>query len=240
MEIDSTHSADDVNGICEIHASAPRGGQTHAVVSGQVDSTARLFLEAFVTILVIMDPVANAPVFLALTADFDAVARRRAALQATVVAASVILVFALFGQGILALLGISLPALEVAGGLLLVLVALELLRPPPAGTAAATRPGQNPALVPLGTPLLAGPGAIAATMVFMSAADGAAQVIAVVGALVVALAAVYVALRFAGSLATALKPNGIDLLSRLVGVLLAAIAVQLVATGVQEWVRHGV
>ena len=210
------------------------------MVSGEVDSTLRLFVEALVTILVILDPVANAPVFLALTADRDAAQRRRAALQATGVAASVILIFALFGQGILALLGISLPALEVAGGLLLVLVALELLRPPAEGSTAAIRHGQNVALVPLGTPLLAGPGAIAATMVYMSAADGALQVVAVVGALLVALAVVYLALRSAGRLAGVLKQNGIDLLSRVVGVLLAAIAVQLVASGIQEWVRHGV
>jgi multiple antibiotic resistance protein len=209
------------------------------VVSGQVDSAPRLFLEALVTILVIMDPAANAPVFLALTADLDPGRRRRAALQATVVAASVILVFALFGQGILALLGISLPALQVAGGLLLVLVALELLRPP-VGPAPMARPGQNVALVPLGTPLLAGPGAIAATMVYMSAADTAVEVVAVVAALLVALAVVYVALRSAARLAGVLKQNGIDLLSRVVGVLLAAIAVQLVASGIQEWVRHGV
>jgi multiple antibiotic resistance protein len=209
------------------------------VVSGQVDSAPRLFLEALVTILVIMDPVANAPVFLALTADLDSGRRRRAALQATVVAASVILVFALFGQGILALLGISLPALQVAGGLLLVLVALELLRPP-VELAPVARPGQNVALVPLGTPLLAGPGAIAATMVYMSAADTAVEVVAVVAALLVALAVVYVALRSAARLAGVLKQNGIDLLSRVVGVLLAAIAVQLVASGIQEWVRHGV
>lgn len=120
------------------------------------------------------------------------------------------------------------------------LVALELLRPPPDRPAAPGRPGQNVALVPLGTPLLAGPGAIAATMVFMRAADTAAQVGAVVAALLVALVAVYVALRFAGRLAGVLTRNGIELLSRVVGVLLAAIAVQLVATGVQEWVRHGV
>jgi multiple antibiotic resistance protein len=210
------------------------------LVAGHADSTWRLFVEALVTILVIMDPIANAPVFLALTSDFDAARRRRAALQATAVAAGVIVVFALFGQAILALLGISLPALQVAGGLLLVLVALELLRPPPGGAVDAGRPGQNPALVPLGTPLLAGPGAIAATMVFIRAADSAAQVVAVVVALLVALAAVYAVLRFAGGLATILKQNGIDLLSRVVGVLLAAIAVQLVAAGIQEWVRHGV
>ena len=213
------------------------------MVSGQVDSAPRLFLEALVTILVIMDPVANAPAFLALTADMDVARRRRAALEATVVAATVILVFALFGQAILALLGISLPALQVAGGLLLVLVALELLRPPvegAPGAGRAARPGQNVALVPLGTPLLAGPGAIAATMVFMSAADTALEVAAVIGALLVALAVVYAVLRFAGRLAGVLKQNGIDLLSRVVGVLLAAIAVQLVAAGIQEWVRHGV
>ena len=197
-----------------------------------------LFAEAFVTMLVILDPVGNVPVFLALTKDDDAGRRRRASLEATAVAASVILVFAAFGQQILQLLGISLQALQVAGGLVLVLVALELLgSTQKTGHSADVR---NPALVPLGTPLLAGPGAIAATMVYIRRADDFGEAMLVVVAIMAALAVVYVALRSAVGLARLLGSAGIELLTRVVGVLLAAIAVQLVAEGVDTWVRQGV
>jgi multiple antibiotic resistance protein len=197
-----------------------------------------LFAEAFVTMLVILDPVGNVPVFLALTADYDASGRRKASLQATAVAASVVLLFAACGQQILELLGISLPALQVAGGLVLVLVALELLRPGETGS----RSGEvrNPALVPLGTPLLAGPGAIAATMVYIRRADGLGEAVLVVAAIMAAVGVVYLALRSAVGLARFLGTAGIELLTRIVGVLLAAIAVLLVAEGVDTWVRQGV
>jgi multiple antibiotic resistance protein len=199
-----------------------------------------LFLQVFVTIIVIMDPLGSTPVFLSLTAGYTARERRAAALQAVGLAAAVILAFALFGEGLLRVLGISLPSLQVAGGLLLVLVALELLNPrADAGLLDATD-RRNVALVPLGTPLLAGPGAIATTMVYMRQADGAWDAVTVVLGLLGALVVVYAALRFAGVLTRALRDNGVHVLSRIVGLLLAAIAVQLVAEGIQEWVRHGV
>ena len=166
--------------------------------------------------------------------------RRRSALQAVAVAAGVILVFALFGQEILGLLGITLPALQIAGGLLLALIALELLRPTPEEVAAKAAQGRNVALVPLGTPLLAGPGAIAATMLYMRQADDVGSALSVVAALLAVLAVVYLVLRFSTVLGRLLKDNGIHLISRVMGLLLAAIAVQLVASGVAEWVRTGV
>ena len=200
---------------------------------------ATLFAEASVTLLVIMDPVGNVPVFLALTRDHDLPARRRAALQATGVAAGVIVSFALFGELVLRLLGISVESLQVAGGLLLVLVSLELLQPGWQG-GQAPRPGTNAAFVPLGTPLLAGPGAIAAVMVYArqidDLADGTAVVLALLGVLVV----IYLALRYAAGLVGKLTENGIELMSKVVGLLLAAIAVQMVATGIEAWVEHGV
>ncbi len=198
-----------------------------------------LFTQAFVTVLVIMDPLGNIPVFLTLTRGESRAGRRLAALQAVSVAAGVILLFALFGQRILDLLGISLEALQVAGGLLLVLIALELLRPED-GTAAAASRGQNVALVPLGTPLLAGPGAIAATMLAMRRAETLGGMLSVVLALTGALGVVYLTMRYAGVIGSILKENGINLVSRVMGLLLAAIAVQLVASGVAEWVRVGV
>jgi multiple antibiotic resistance protein len=198
-----------------------------------------VFAQVFVTLLVIMDPVGNVPIFLAVTDRDGEEARRRAALQAALTAAAVILAFAAFGGVLLRLLGISVQALQVSGGLLLVLVALELLQQPLRPAAQLTS-GANVAFVPLGTPLLAGPGAIAATMVYIRDAADWRGVLIVVGALVSVFVVVYVVLRFAGVIARVLTENGVALLARIVGLLLAAIATQLVATGIQEWVRHGV
>jgi multiple antibiotic resistance protein len=199
-----------------------------------------VFAQVFVTLLVIMDPVGNVPIFLAVTDRDGEEARRRAALQAALTAAAVILAFAAFGGVLLRLLGISVQALQVSGGLLLVLVALELLQQPLRPVDAQLTSGANVAFVPLGTPLLAGPGAIAATMVYIRDAADWRGVLIVVGALVSVFVVVYVVLRFAGVIARVLSENGVALLARIVGLLLAAIATQLVATGIQEWVRHGV
>jgi multiple antibiotic resistance protein len=195
--------------------------------------------QVFVTVLVIMDPLGNIPLFLSLTRRDSAAKRRRAALQAFVVAGSVILLFAIFGQSILDLLGISLEALQIAGGLLLVLIALDLLRPEH-GAEEEAAAGGNIALVPLGTPLLAGPGAIAATMLAMRGADTPGQLLTVVLALVAVLAVVYLSMRYATVVARLLRENGIDLVTRVMGLLVAAIAVQLIASAVQVWVDNGV
>ena len=198
-----------------------------------------LLLQTFVTVLVIMDPLGNIPIFLTLTKDATRERQRAAALQSVAVAAGVILAFALFGQQILHLLGISIQALQVAGGLLLIGVSLELLRP--AGHEQETPlTSGNVAFVPLGTPLLAGPGAIAATILYMRRAEGIGGGISVVLALLGALAVVYVVMRYSGAIGRLLKTNGIDLMSRVMGLLLAAIAVQLVAGGIASWVANGV
>ncbi len=115
-----------------------------------------LLVEVFVTLFVIMDPVGTVPIFLSLTGGRSPAAARRAAWQAVAVSFFVISLFAFFGQQILSYLHISLPALQGAGGLLLLLVALELLTGNEQEPTAAA--GTNVALVPLGTPLLAGPG----------------------------------------------------------------------------------
>lgn len=191
----------------------------------------RLYVQVLVTVLVILDPIGSVPVFLGLTAERPE-ARRRAAGQATLVAGTVILVFALFGQAILSALSISEASLEIAGGLLLVLVALELLGPI-RSTGAPAVAKANPALVPLGTPLLAGPGAIAATMVFWKQASfsGFGTEMVVVAGLLSAIVVVYLALLLAHPVSRLLRPNGVELVTRIVGFLLAAIAVQLVADG---------
>lgn len=199
-----------------------------------------LFVKALVTVTVLMDPMGNIPVFLSLTRGWEPGARRRAAGQASLVAGAVVLVFAVFGELILRALGIGLPALQAAGGLLLLLVALELLRRFDESATATAADTANIALVPLGTPLLAGPGAIATTMVYVRQSDDVGGAVSVGLAVLVSLLVTYLALRFAGVLARVLKPNGVHVLSRVMGLLLAAIAVQLMAGAVEQWVREGV
>jgi len=197
----------------------------------------KFFWEVFVTLFVITDPAGTVPVFLGLTKDRSARDRNSLAWQAAVVAFGVIVVFALFGRTILDYLGVGLPALEGAGGLLLLLVALELL------TGKATEPSPaeldraNVAFVPLGTPLLAGPGAIVATMLYVQRAHGAGEGFALAGAIVAVALAAWLALRFAPVLHRVLTDNGVELLTRIAGLLLAAIAVQLVADSVIAYVH---
>jgi multiple antibiotic resistance protein len=198
---------------------------------------ARLFGEVFVTLSVIMDPLGTVPIFLGLTAGRPPAARRRLAWQAVLVAGLVIATFAVFGQQILDYLGITLPALQGAGGLLLVLVALELLR----GGAASPEevPDVNVALVPLGTPLLAGPGAIAATIVFVRQASGIGDVVAIGLGLVAVHVVLWLALRFSAGVLHVVREAGIHLVTRILGLLLTAIAVQLLADSVRAFVRAG-
>jgi multiple antibiotic resistance protein len=201
-------------------------------VTSGVDT--RLLGETFVTLFVIMDPPGTVPIFLGLTASMTARQRARAARQAVGVALAVIVVFALFGQRILDYLGISLPALQAAGGLLLLLVALELLT----GRQEEVGPSRdvNVALVPLGTPLLAGPGAIVATMVFVQRADGLPGYLAVAAGIVGVHVVLFLAMRFAGAVHAVLGEGGVTLVTRIAGLLLSAIAVQLVADAVRAFV----
>jgi multiple antibiotic resistance protein len=195
----------------------------------------QLFVEGFVTLFVIMDPPGTIPVFLALTANLRPVERRRAAWQAVAVSLAVIVAFALFGQAILDYLNISLAALQGAGGLLLLLVALQLLTgkldDPETSTAG------NIAMVPLGTPLLAGPGAIVATMVFVQGSDDPSDFVAIGLAIVAVHVVMWAFLRYSVVIRRLLKDSGILLVSRIAGLLLAAIAVQLVAEAVRAFVE---
>lgn len=201
---------------------------------------ATVFWTTLVTVLVIMDPIGNVPIFLALTRFQDERQRRRSARVATIVAGVVIFLFAIGGQQLLNLVGISLEALQVAGGLLLLLIGYELLNPTGSSSLTSADENANVALVPLGTPLLAGPGAIAATMLAIADTDGAGPTISVLLALVVALLTVFLAMRFAGRLSRFLRPSAIELVSRVLGLLVAAIGVQLLAEAIEVWVDQGV
>jgi multiple antibiotic resistance protein len=195
----------------------------------------RLFGEVFVTLLVITDPPGTVPIFLALTGSMAAKDRHRAAWQAVALAGGVIVVFSVGGQQILQYLGVDLPALQGAGGILLLLVALELLTGKTDDSSRQVT--TNVALVPIGTPLLAGPGLIVATMLFVRRANGPSGYLSIALGIVLVLLVVWLTLRFSGVLVRLLRPAGIEVLTRIAGLLLAAIAVQLVADAVAAFVR---
>lgn len=194
---------------------------------------ATLFGTSFVTLLVIMDPPGTVPIFLALTSGRSKRDRRRLAVQAAAVSIGVISCFAAFGQQILKYLGIGVPALEGSGGLLLLLVALELL------TGRADEPSEssdvNVALVPLGTPLLAGPGAIVAVIVFVQQIHGAGDFLAVALAIVAVHVIIWLTMRYSVYIIRVIKDSGVTLVTRIAGLLLAAIAVQMVANAVHAY-----
>jgi multiple antibiotic resistance protein len=197
-------------------------------VSGWLDP--KFLGSVYLTLFVIMDPPGIIPIFLALTARRGAKAMARLALQAALTAFGVITLFALFGERILSFLGITLPALQASGGLLLLIIALELL------TGKTDEPTEvddvNVAMVPLGTPLLAGPGAIVATILFVRDANTTPEVVSLVLGIVLIHVTIYLTMRFSTVLARILRPTGILVLTRIAGLLVAAIAVQLIANGV--------
>jgi multiple antibiotic resistance protein len=193
-----------------------------------------LLTEVFVTLFVIMDPVGTVPIFLSLTGGRSAHVARRAAWQAVAVSFGVISAFAFFGQQILEYLHISLPALQCAGGLLLLLVALELLTGKESEQTAAA--DTNVALVPLGTPLLAGPGAIVATMVFSKKVDGFTEFAAVALGVILVHVTLWLTMRFSLPILRLIRESGVLLVTRIAGLLLSAIAVQMVADAVRAFI----
>lgn len=197
-----------------------------------------LFSSTLLTLFVILDPPGLLPVFLGLTSGMTGKQRHRAALGASMVAFGVIGMFAIFGRLILDHLHITIEALQVSGGLLLLLVALQLLTGAGEGEEPST--GTNVAIVPLGIPLLAGPGSIVAMMLAVQQArpTGAWGYLTVGLGLVAALVLVWVFLRFAGAIQRVLHTSGTVLLTRVAGMLLAAIAVQMFADGTLEFLRQ--
>jgi multiple antibiotic resistance protein len=196
----------------------------------------RMFAEVAITLVVIMDPPGTVPVFLSLVGRRPRPARLRAARQAVLVSLGVISLFAIGGEAILSYLHIGIPALQGAGGLLLLLIALDLLTG--RGTAQPQAVDDvNVALVPLGTPLLAGPGAIAATIVFVRQADGdTGSYLALASAILAVHGLLWLCLRYSGELIRVIKDSGITLLAKIAGLLLAAIAVQLIADSVRGFI----
>jgi hypothetical protein len=191
-----------------------------------------LFISTFTTLFVIIDPFGNLPVFMSLTKDLPKKQRQTVALQANLLAIVILFVFGFFGFQLFGLLGISPAALQISGGLLLLIVALQLLTGAE-GTVGEEGGSLNIAAVPLGTPLLAGPGSIVALMVAMgNAGHQPLSVIAVASGAFAVMFASWLAMHFATPIIHFLGNSGVAVMTRLAGMLLAAIAVELMISGV--------
>jgi multiple antibiotic resistance protein len=188
-------------------------------------------IQAFVTLFVIMDPPGATPIFLALVKDQPSRKRILMAWQGATVSLIVIVAFAIFGKFLLDYLHISVEALQGAGGLLLLLIALELLTGRDSTSDKAK--DVNVALVPLGTPLLAGPGAIVTTIVFVQNADTASMKLALAAAIVAVHLAIGLTLMFSTKIVSVIKESGVTLLARIAGLLLAAIAVEMIVQAIK-------
>jgi membrane protein, marC family len=205
-------------------------------IGSVVDIT--VLLTTFATLIVILDPMGLMPVFLGLTSKLSRTAQRKAAFQASLVSFGVILAFAFLGQQILRALHISMDSLKLSGGVLLFLVAMELLTSSDMEQPDTGDDAVNVALVPLGIPLLAGPGAIVAVMVSMAQAHTVGSIVGVVGAVVATHVVIWLSMRFALELSRFLGTGGIMLLTKISGVLLAAIATELVMGGVFDFIKN--
>ena len=189
--------------------------------------------QAFVTLFVILDPPGAAPIFLGLASGKTVKEQRKLAWQAAAVSLFVIVSFALFGNAILGYLNISLAALQGAGGILLLITGLGLLTGSLTESNSAT--SKNIALVPLGTPLLAGPGAIVTTMLYVQKSEGSDQL----AALAIAIFAVHfligLTFMFSTKILSVIKDSGVEMLARIAGLLLSAIAVEMIISSIKAF-----
>jgi multiple antibiotic resistance protein len=195
---------------------------------------------ALSSLFVIVDPIATIPAFIAMTPRDSVTSRLRMARLACLVAAGVLILFAVSGQWIFRLLGITLPAFQIAGSVLLLRIALDMLyakRSAAQETREETEAGatkDDVAITPLGVPMLAGPGAISTSLILMNQAQDWEQRTALLLSIVVVSFASYLVLRLSVYGARWLNPSAIKLITRLMGLLLAAIAVQFALNGLEQ------
>lgn len=197
----------------------------------------QFYLTAFITLFVIIDPIALAPLFIALTRGMDDQHRRTIGLRACLIAAGLMTLFGLLGNHILAVIGISMPAFKISGGLLLFITALDMLfeRRTQRREGQQPDPHHDPSVFPLATPLIAGPGAFT-TMILLvnnTPATGIAHTLAIHLVMAAVVASTYLFFLMAGFFERLLGRTGIVVVTRLLGMLLAALSVQFVLDGIR-------
>lgn len=203
-------------------------------------ATTEILLNAFTTLLVTLDPPGLAPLFLGLTRGMTRQQRKHVALRGSLIALCILSVFAVFGAGILGALGISIGAFRIAGGLMLFAIAFEMIfekrqeRKEKTSEDAITRDHmQNIAAFPLALPLIAGPGAISATILLAGALPGPMERLGLLAVIALSVGVVLMAMIIADRLDRFLGVTGRAILTRLLGVILAALSVQFVLDGIK-------
>ncbi|MCI4591521.1 MarC family protein [Sphingobium sp. BYY-5] len=200
-----------------------------------------LFLSAFVTLFVVIDPPGCAPIYASLTAGANQAQRQAMAIRAVGIAAAILLVFALWGKQLLGVLGIALDSFRIAGGIMLFMIAMDMVfekrtqrREDRAQKISTEEPHvEDVSVFPMAMPMIAGPGSIATVMLLMSRANGLSERMVVLGAVVLTLALMLGALLAAGPLMAMLGRKIEAVITRLLGVLLAALAAQFVIDGLK-------
>ncbi len=195
-------------------------------------------ITAFTAMFIVIDPIGLAPLFVAMTQGMTPAQRRKIGIRACAVAIGLLLAFAIFGEALLEFVGISMPAFRIAGGVLLFITALDMLferrqarRQDNADD--AIDPDHDPSIFPLAIPLIAGPGAIATIILLTGQADSALGFGAVLGVMLVVIGMVFALFMAAGLLERLLGKTGINVVTRLLGMLLAALAVQFILDGLK-------
>ena len=199
-----------------------------------------LFVSAFVTFLVVIDPPGCAPIFASLTSGTSAAHRRATAFRSVGIASGILLFFGLLGQPLLHALGVSLTAFRIAGGILLFLIAIDMVfekrteRRETRAEEVSAAHVDDISVFPMAIPMIAGPGSIASIMLMTARSEGAIETFIVLGALLLTLLLTLVALLLAGPLMRLMGHRMEAMLTRLLGVILAALAVQFVLDGLHR------
>jgi len=200
-----------------------------------------LFISAFITLFVVIDPPGCAPIYASITADANAQQRRSMAIRAVLAAGGILLVFALFGEDLLSALHIELNSFRIAGGIMLFLIALDMVfekrterREQRAQKVIDTPEIEDVSIFPMAMPMIAGPGSIASVMLLVSQNTGIEPALTILAALALVLLLTLIALITAGPLMKLLGQKTEAVITRLLGVLLAALAAQFVIDGLRE------
>lgn len=197
-------------------------------------------ITVFTTLFIIIDPPGLSPIFLALTQGMDRAARRAIALRACFIAAGLMLVFLFLGEAVLGFVGISMPAFRIAGGIMLFLTALEMLfqrrqaRRKDNAQEGAAEHHDDPSVFPLALPLIVGPGAITTIILYAGQATGPADFAAIMAVMLLVLVCVFLAFLASSPIERVLGATGLNILTRVLGMLLAALAIQFVIDGVRQ------
>jgi len=199
-----------------------------------------LFVSAFITLFVVIDPPGCAPIYASMTTDANAQQRRSMAIRAVIVAGGILLVFALFGEALLSALHIELNSFRIAGGIMLFLIALDMVfekrterREQRAQKVIETPEIEDVSIFPMAMPMIAGPGSIASVMLLVSQNSGLDRALTILAALLAVLLLTLLALLTAGPLMKLLGAKAEAVITRLLGVLLAALAAQFVIDGLR-------